>query len=96
MTRTFTQRVQTAAYAGWCTVIIAAIWLTLAWFAYLAMRCYEPEWVLTLWGGGITWDQMHWLMLIFMSVIKMILFCLIMVTIWLTIWGRRLKKLGDS
>ncbi|MBL7220352.1 MAG: hypothetical protein ISS69_09580 [Phycisphaerae bacterium] len=96
MTRTFTERVQTSAAAGWYTIIIAAVWMTLAWFAYLGLQHARPAWLLVLWGGGTTWDQVHWLMLIFMAVFKMILFILVMVTIWLTIWGRKLKKLGDS
>ena len=96
MTRTFTQRVQTAAYAGWCMIIIAVVWLTVTWLAYMAMQYYRPGWILALWGGDITWDEVHWIMLIFTAVIKVILFTLVMVTIWLTIWGRKLEKLGDS
>lgn len=96
MTRTFTQRVRSAAYAGWCTVIIAAVWLTLAWFGYLVMQHYRPGWILALWGAGTTWEQIHWIMLIFTAVFKVILFTLLMVTIWLTIWGRKLKKIGES
>lgn len=96
MTGTFTQRVRAAASAGWWTIIIAAVWLMVTWCAYLVMRHYRSGWVLTLWGGGVTWDQVHWLMLIFTAVFKLILFTMLMVTIWLTIWGRKLKKLGDS
>ena len=96
MTRTFTQRVRSAAHAGWWTIVIAAVWLTLAWFAYLAMQHYRPEWIRTLWGSGTTWEQIHWIMLIFTAVFKIILFTLVMVAIWLTIWGRKLDKLCDS
>ena len=95
MARTFAQRVQTAAHAGWCTIIIAAVWLTFAWLAFLGIQCYRPGWILALWGG-VTWDQVRWIVMIFMAVAKLILFTLLMVTIWLTIWGRKLKKLGDS
>ncbi|MDP6547083.1 MAG: hypothetical protein QGH60_24165 [Phycisphaerae bacterium] len=96
MTRTFTQRVRTAAGAGWWTIIIAAVWLTLAWLGYLVMQHYRPGWILALWGSGTTWEQVHWIMVIFMAVVKVILFTLLMVTIWLTIWGRKLRKLGES
>ncbi len=96
MTGTFTQRVRAAASAGWWTILIAVIWMTLAWLAYLVLQHSRPDWLLVLWGGGTTWDQVHWLMLIFTAVFKLILFTMLMVTIWLTIWGRKLKKLGDS
>jgi len=95
MTRTFTQRVQTAAGAGWWTIIIAAVWMTLAWFAYLGLQHYRPGWMLALWGGHTTWDQIHWIMLIFMGVFKLIPFTLVNMTIWLTIWGRKLSTLGE-
>jgi len=96
MTRTFTQRVQTAAYAAWCTVIIGVVWLTAAWCAFLIMGHYQPKWLITLWGGKVTWDQVHWIMLLFTAVAKMIFLVIIMAAIWLTIWGRKLSKLGES
>ncbi len=95
MTRTFTQRVQTAASAGWCTIIIAVIWLSLTWIGNLAMQYYQPGWIQTLWGGNITWDKINWVVIMFTAVVKVILFTLVMITIWLTIWGRKLGKLGE-
>jgi len=96
MTRTFTQRVQTAASAGWCVIIIAIIWLTLMWFGNLAMQYFRPGWILTLWGGNVTWDQVNWIILMFTAVIKVILFTLVAITLWLTIWGRKLSRVGVS
>ncbi len=94
MNRTFTQRVQTAAVAGWYTVLIAAAWLTFAWLMFLAMQSWRPAWILALWGS-VTWDQARWIMTIFISVAKLILLTMAMITIWLTLWARKLKALGD-
>ena len=95
MTRTFTKRVQTAASAGWSTIILAVIWLSLTWIGNLAMQHYRPTWIMTLWGGGVTWAQINWIVLMFTAVVKVILFTLVMITLWLTIWARKLGKLGE-
>jgi hypothetical protein len=96
MTRTFTQRVRTAATAGWWAILIAVLWVSFAWLGNLAIQHFRPEWIRVLWGREVTWAQINWIMLMFVAVIKVILFTVVIVTIWLTIWGRQLGKLGDS
>jgi hypothetical protein len=50
------KRVRAAAGAAWYTVLIGVLWLTVAYFLWLAILTRRPEWVRTLWGGGdLTW-----------------------------------------
>lgn len=46
----FEKRVRAAAVAGWWTLLVAVSFLTLQWFAYLAVMSARPAWLVTLWG----------------------------------------------
>ncbi len=89
----FTQRVRSAAVAGWWTVLIGLIWLTTAWFIFLAIMARRSEWMLCLWGGkDITWPMMQNISLWFFGVFKLVWYVLILITIWLTLWARQLRR----
>ncbi|MCD4699429.1 MAG: hypothetical protein K8R91_02515 [Phycisphaerae bacterium] len=89
------KRVRSAAVAGWWTVLIAAVWMTAGWFAFLAFLHYQPEWLLKLWGGGdLDWTDVQGIVLWFFAVFKLMLFAVVMVVIWLTLWSKRLKREG--
>jgi hypothetical protein len=91
----FVQRVRSAAAAGWWTVLIGVIWLTVAWFAYLAVMTRRPEWVLDLWGGqDMTWVTIRNISLWAFAVFKLVLYIFVLLTIWLTLWGRMLRQAG--
>ena len=45
------KRVRLAAAAGWWTILIAAIWLTLGWLSTLCLLRNKPDWVLWAWGA---------------------------------------------
>ena len=96
MDDTFAQRVRTAAVAGWWTTLIAVIWLTVTWLLWLPILSVKPAWILTLWGGGMSWQEVQGIVIRFFAVFKLLLFVFMMVTIWLTIWGRKLKKLAGQ
>ena len=96
MNDAFTQRVRSAAVAGWWTVVIGAIWMTIAWLFFLVILSAEPGWMMTLWGDRMTWKEVHSLVITFMAAFKMILFVCLLVTIWLTVWSRRLKRSAGS
>jgi len=88
------QRVRAAAAAGWWTVLIAVAWLTASWLAWMAILHSRPKWILTLWGGGdLGWPAVQNLTLWFFGVFKLILFVMLLATIWLTLWSRRLRRL---
>jgi hypothetical protein len=89
----FARRVGSAAVAGWWTILIAALWLTAVWLAWLGLLAAEPGWVLKLWGGhDLTWADAQRMVLWFMAVFKIILWVALMVMIWLSLWSRRLKR----
>jgi len=96
MNNTFAQRAREAAIAGWWTVLIGGIWLTAAWLIFLGVSSVQPQWLLTLWGGHMDWDEVHSIWITFIAVAKLILLAGVLVTVWLTIWSRRLKRLDRS
>ena len=96
MNDAFAQRVRAAAVAGWWTILIGGIWLTAAWLFMLGILSAEPQWLLTLWGGHMDWNEVHSVMLNYMAVAKLILLTGLLATAWLTIWSRRLKRMGGS
>ncbi len=87
------RRVRAAAGAGWWTLLIGAIWLTAGWLALLAIMHYQPEWVQKLWGGDtIDWQDYHLIALKYMATFKLVLWTVALVSIWLSLWARRLKR----
>ena len=102
MNETLQKRVRSAAMAGWWTILIAAVWMTVGWLAFLAIMHTEPGWLLRLWGYPDTdnlhwdgeWGQVHGIILYFFAAFKLMLFAFVIVVIWLTLWSRRLKREG--
>ena len=93
MNDTLSKRVRSAAIAGWWTVLIAAAWMTTAWFALLAILKYQPGWILTLWGGGdLGWPDVQMIVLWFFAAFKLILFVVVIAVIWLSLWSKRLRR----
>ncbi len=93
MNETLAKRVRSAAVAGWWTILIVAVWMTVGWFALLVILHYQPGWMLKLWGGGdLDWPDVHMIVLYFFSIFKLMLFMVLMVVIWLTFWSRQLKR----
>ena len=91
------KKVCAAATAGWWTVLIGVVWLTVGWLVLLAFLGAKPGWLLKLWGGGeLTWETVHTVMLYFMGAFKLILFVAVLCTIWLTILAKKLKAAGGS
>ena len=96
MNDSLAQRVRAAAVAGWWTILIAVIWLTAAWLAFLAILAARPDWLLVLWGGGkLTWPTVQNITLWFFGAFKLVIFAGVLLTIWLTLWSGRLKRAGQ-
>ena len=97
MSASLAKRTRAAATAGWWTLLIAAIWLTLGWLTSLALLSARPKWLLTLWGGGeLTWTTVHTITLGAMAAFKMILLVALLLVIWLTLWSCRLKRAEEA
>lgn len=94
MNETLANRVRSAAIAGWWTILIVAVWMTVGWFAVLAMLHCQPAWLLVLWGGGLDWTDVREIMFGFFVVVKLMMFAVLTVVIWLTLWSRQLKRAG--
>jgi len=95
MSEELAKRVRAAAAAGWWTVIIFAVYVTIGWLIVLAVLHAQPEWMLAMWGaGGLRWAEIQKIYLWFFGVMKMLLLAALMATVFLTIWGRRLGKAG--
>jgi hypothetical protein len=48
----FEKKVRAAAVAGWWTVLIAVLFVTLQWIIYLVVMSDRPAWLLSMWGPG--------------------------------------------
>ena len=47
----FERRIRAAAVAGWWTLLIAVVFLSVVWFALLGLMSSPPGWINSLWGG---------------------------------------------
>ena len=93
MSEDLSKRVRDAAVAGWWTVLIGGIWLTLNWLFLLVILSNEPEWILWLWGkADMAWADVHTIVFWFFGVFKLILFVCVLLSLWLTLWSRRLRR----
>jgi hypothetical protein len=92
----FEKRVRAAAVAGWWTLLIAVLFLTLQWIAYLFVTNARPEWVKDMWGPNINWEFVQNLWFWVVAIFKMCVWLMALVVIWLTLWARQLRKYVGS
>jgi hypothetical protein len=92
----FEKKVRAAAVAGWWVILIGYALLVAIWLAYLVLVSARPGWLLAMWGqGDVSWAFMQTVSLWFMGVFKLVLWLLILVVLWLTLWARQLRKLDQ-
>jgi hypothetical protein len=91
MNDAFEKRVRAAAVAGWWVVLIAVAFIAVQWIAYLAVMETRPAWLPSLWGPNLHWAfvQMVWFWAV--AVMKFVLWLMVLMTLWLTLWARQLK-----
>lgn len=92
MNDVFTTRVRAAAVAGWWTSLVAAGFVTLIWLEYLCLMATRPAWVLCLLGPDINWSHFQHICLCAIVAFKFIVWLLLLLAFWLTLWARQLKK----
>ena len=85
-------RVRAAAIAAWWTLLVAAAFVTFQWLVYLAAVSVKPAFVLSLWGPGATWDDVRTLWFQALALLKLSLWPLALVAVWLTLWARQLRR----
>jgi hypothetical protein len=88
----FEHKIRTAGVAGWWTLLIAGAVLSVQWVAYLCVMSIRPEWVLRLWGPGVTWEYVGHVWFAGIVALKFVLFSLALPCLWLGLWARRLRK----
>ena len=95
MNEILAKRVRSAAVAGWWTILIVAVLMTVQWFVVLAILHYQPRCLLALWGGGdLDWPDVHQILLQFFAYFKLMMLAVVVVVIWLSLWSRGLKRAG--
>ena len=92
MNEDFVKRVRTAAIAGWWTLLIAAIFLTIQWPIYLWTMHAKPACMLSYWGAGATWPMIQTVWLWSIAIFKLSVWIMAAVVVWLTLWARGLKR----
>jgi hypothetical protein len=89
------KKVRAAAGATWVVLLIGVIWMTAAYLVWLAFMHTRPAWLLTLaGGGGFDWGDYQLMAFGFFGLVKLGLFVLVGVAIWLTLFSRRLERGG--
>jgi len=90
----FEKKVRAAAVAGWWVVLIASALLVVTWLAFLGLLSVRPAWLLTMWGqGDVNWAFVQTVSLWFMAAFKFLVWIVILVALWLTLWARQLRKM---
>lgn len=88
----FARKVRDAAIAGWWTVAIFTVFLTVVWFVYLGILSAKPGWMSAVWGPDVSWPTIQTVGLWAMAVLKIWLYVMVAVTVWLSLWARRLRR----
>jgi hypothetical protein len=91
MNDVFQRRVRAAAVAGWWTLLIAVIFLTIQWVAYLLIMNHRPEMVQTLWGPNISWEFIQTIWFWMTAIFKLCVWLAAMIVVWLSLWARGLR-----
>lgn len=89
----FEKRVRAAAVAGWWTLLIAVGFLLIQWIAYRLAMSAHPAWLLSLWWGpDTTWPFVQTAWFWGLAIMKICIWPLALVTFWLTLWAKQLRK----
>jgi hypothetical protein len=87
----FERRVHAAAVATWQTALIAVLFIVLQWLVYLAVIHARPDWVQAMWPG-YTWESIQIVWFWAIAAMKFLVWLLVIVALWLTIWAKQLRK----
>ena len=92
MNDVFQKRVKAAAVAGWWTLLVAAIFLTIQWIAYLFIMNARPDWVREMWGPNLDWAFVQTIWFWMTAIFKLCVWVMALIVIWLTLWARQLRN----
>jgi hypothetical protein len=91
MNSEFKLRVRGAAVAGSWVVLFAALLLIVSWLAYLAALSAQPEWLLRMCGPDLSWATIQNVWFFAIVTLKIVVWIMAFVALWLTLWARQLK-----
>jgi len=91
----FERKVRGAGMAGWWTVLATAAVLLVQWVAYLIVMSSRPALILSLWGAT-GWPEVQHLWLLATVFLKVFVFVLAILCLWLTLWARQLRKSASA
>ena len=96
MNDVFQKRVRAAAVAGWWTLLVAVLFITLHWLVYLAVMSARPGWFLAMWGPHVDWNFVRTVWFWAIVVLKFSVWLLALAVVWLTLWARQLRQRAES
>jgi hypothetical protein len=88
----FERKVNAAAIAGWWLALIAVVFVVAQWLVYLAVVHARPAWILSLWGPHIEWPFVQVVWFWGIAAMKLLLWLVVLIALWLTLWARQLRK----
>jgi hypothetical protein len=80
--------------AGWRAAVIGAIGFMVAWGFFVALMHIQPEWVLDLWGGSVTWETAQTVSIWFFAALKFLWFIFLFALMFAALYRRQLKRLA--
>jgi len=93
MSDTFQIRLKAAAGAAWWMVLIWWLLLMVSWGGSLVITHVQPDWVLKMIGGNMTWAELQRVYIWMISSFKMLGLVAAMIATFLSIWSTRLRRL---
>ena len=88
----FERRVRAAAAAAWWTLLVGAALVSVSWLTYLAVLSARPSWLLSMWGPDLDWVFVENVWFGGIVIVKVIVWLMALVALWLTLWARQLRK----
>jgi hypothetical protein len=92
MDNAFRAKVHAAAVAAWWTFLIAVAFVIVQWLGYLLALDVRPAWFLSLCGPGVTWETLAPAWFHALLLLKLGLWPIVIVAVWLTLWARGLRE----
>jgi len=78
--------------AGWRAAVIGAIVFMAVWGLFVLMMHIQPDWVLDLWGGTITWETAQTVSIWFFAALKFLWFIFLFFVLLAALYRRQLKR----
>jgi hypothetical protein len=92
MDQPFEKKLKAAVGTGWLVFLIVLVAHIGQLFACHQMMQTKPGWILDLMGPDISWDDVKWVTLLYLTLWRTTAGILVLVLLWLTLWSRKLNR----